>query len=167
MTRSIRLLAAALLSVGCATTQAAKAPPGSGPALFVLPNASCHSDAGGAAAGMIPDGQLCTELLSAIKGALNDVGYHVVDSAEAPHAASARIIASQRRGTGRDDKPSAFVTVQVLVETNGQEVERAAEDGSPADDGGERAEVQSFASAIANELAHSPRMKGAGLVPGT
>jgi hypothetical protein len=167
MTRSICLLAAGVFAVGCATTQAAMAPPGSGPALFVSPQASCHSDGGGAGPGMIPDSQLCTDLLAAIKGALNDVGYRVVESADAPHVANARIVANQRRGTDHDNKPAAFVTVQVLVESHGEEVERAAEDGNPADDGGEHAEVKSFATAIANELAHSPRMKGAGLVPGT
>jgi hypothetical protein len=75
-------------------------------------------------------------------------------------------VARQQSAPDRDNHPSSFVTVQVLVEWHGEEVERAAEDGNSADDGGEPAEVKTFASAIANELAHSPRMRGAGLVPG-
>jgi hypothetical protein len=154
------------LVVGCATTRAPKPAPGSGPSLFVQPEASCASDGGGKAAGMVPDAQLCQDLLGALKSALNDVGYRVVEQASEPHAASARVVAHQQSATDRDNHPTSFVTVQVLVEAHGEEIERTAEDGNSADDGGEAAEVKSFASAIANDLAHSPRMRGAGLVPG-
>jgi hypothetical protein len=154
------------LLVGCATIHAARPAPGSGPPLYVQPQATCASDGGGKAAGMVPDAQLCQDLLAALKHALHDVGYHVVEAASEPHAASARIVAHQQSATDRDNHPTSFVTVQVVVEAHGEEVERAAEDGNSADDGGEAAEVQGFATAIANELAHSPRLRGAGLVPG-
>jgi hypothetical protein len=162
---SVALLAA--LVAGCATTSAPRPPPGAGPPLFVQPEASCSSEGGSRIPGLIPDAQLCQDLLAALKRALYDVGYHVVEQAAEPHAASARLVARQQAATDRDDKPTSFVTVQVLVEAHGEEVERAAEDGYRAEDGGEAAEVKSFASAIANELAHSPRMRGAGLIPGS
>jgi hypothetical protein len=167
MPRLLSALAVSVVALGCATTQAPRTPPGSGPPLYVVPEASCVSDAGSPAAGMVPDAQLCQDLLAAIKRALYGVGYRVVDTPDEPHAASARVAAHQRSGKDDDNRPTAFVTVQVVVESEGMEVERAAEDGNPVADGGEKNEVQTFAGAIANELAHSARMRRAGLVPGT
>jgi hypothetical protein len=167
MPRSAPVLFVCLFALGCATTaQAPRPAPGSGPPLYVLPQATCSSEGGAAAADMVPDAQLCADLLAALRQSLNDAGYRVVGDANQPHAANARVVAQQHRATDRDDNPTSFVTVQVLIEATGEEIERAAEDGNRADDGGEKAEVKSFASAIANELAHSPRMRRAGLVPG-
>jgi hypothetical protein len=114
---------------------------------------------------MIPDAELCGDLLAAIKKALNEAGYRIVGRADEPHAASVRVFAQQRSAKDRNDKPTSFVLAQVMVDWAGEELERAAADGNRSDDGGEKAEVQSFASSMVDELVHSPRLRHAGLVP--
>jgi hypothetical protein len=157
---------ACLFILACATTAPALRPtPGAGPPLYVMPNPTC-SDVEPTAPGMIPDAELCGDLLTAIKRALNDAGYRIVERDDEPHAASVRVFAQQRSATDRNDKPTSFVLAQVMIDSAGEELERATADGNRADDGGEKAEVQSFASSIVDELVHSPRLRRAGLLPG-
>jgi hypothetical protein len=164
MPRSVRFLGC-LFILACTTTAPALRPtPGVGPPLYVMPNAIC-SDAEPSAPGMIPDAELCGDLVTAIKKALNDAGYRIVEHADEPYAASVRVVAQQRSATDRNDKPTSFVLAQVLIDSAGEELERATADGNSADDGGEKAEVQSLASSMVDELVHSPRLRHAGLVP--
>jgi hypothetical protein len=115
---------------------------------------------------MVPDAVLCEDLVTALKQALRDVGYRVVESPDDPHVANVRIAARQTPMTDADRRPAAFLAVQVIVESDGQEVDRAVEDGDASDEGS-KSQVRGFARAIANELARSRRMKAAGLVPGS
>jgi hypothetical protein len=139
----------------------------SGPPIFVLPEAVCRSDLGsGPTAGMVPDAALCDDLVIALKQAFRDVGYRVVESPEDPHVANVHVAARQTPGGDVERGASAFLAVQVIIESGGEEVERAVENGEGAESDSEKSQVRTFARSIANELARSRRMKEAGLVPG-
>jgi hypothetical protein len=156
------------LAAACAAEQPALRPSANGPPIFVLPEATCRSDVGlGPAAGATPDAALCDDLLAALKEALRDVGYRVVDSPDDPHVANLRLAARQSPTTDADHRPSSFLAVQVTVESEGIEVDRAVEDGEASEGGGEKRQVRTLARAIAIELARSRRMRAAGLVPGS
>jgi hypothetical protein len=55
-----------------------------------------------------------------------------------------------------------------VIESGGAEIDRAVEDGDAAATTADtRMQLRSFARVIAQELARSPRMKDAGLAPGS
>jgi hypothetical protein len=162
----LRIVVTLALASACAAEQPAVRRPATGPPIFILPEAVCSSDASsGPTTGMVPDAALCEDLVVALKQAFRDIGYRVVESPDDPHVANVRIAARQSFTTDSDRRPTSFLAVQVMVESEGQEIDRAVEDGDGSLDGGEKAQVRSFARAIATELAHSRRMRAAGLVP--
>jgi hypothetical protein len=140
--------------------------PGSGPPLYVIREENCRTDPDAAAlAGTLPDRELCRSLVSALEQALHDAGYRVVDRPDAPHAANLHIFARQSAVTDADWNSIASVTVQVMVEAIGQQVERAVEDASIPDATKRSTQLSSIGAALAEGLAHSARMRRAGLVP--
>jgi hypothetical protein len=116
---------------------------------------------------MVSDLQLCADLATALKEALLSVGYLVAETPDDPHAATVRVYARQAFAGGFRDNDSATVTVQVVVEAEGQEVDRTAQNGDVNEGGGEKALVRTFARAMVLELAHSRRMRTAHLTPGS
>jgi hypothetical protein len=129
-----------------------------GPPILVGPDAICRSvsDPHGGEGVLVSDGQLCGDLVEAFKGALERVGYRVVDTPDDPHVARARIVAHQSLAGPATGAEAAFLTVQVLIVSNGEEIERAAEDGNTWDAGGERQQVRDFARAIAVATCRQP-----------
>jgi hypothetical protein len=168
MTRSPRrcVLGLVLGLAGCATSGGA-VKPGSGPAIAVGGEAMCRSIPGsnGKTTGLVPDAQLCSDLVSALKEELHGAGYKIA-SADDPHAAAATIIAHQTIApTGGREAP--FLTVQVSIASGGREVDRSAKDGNTVEAGGNKVQVRAFAKEIAGELARSAKMRAAGLAPGS
>jgi hypothetical protein len=161
--RCVPLLALSL-AVGCATSGRA-ARPGSGPAIAVGGEAQCRSipGANGKTTGLIPDRQLCADLVSALKEELHGAGYKIASTAE-PHLAEASIIAHQSLAPD-GPREAAYLTVQVTIASNGHEVDQAAQDGNTTDAGGNKLQVRAFARAIAVDLARSAKMRAAGLSP--
>jgi hypothetical protein len=140
--------------------------PGSGPPLFLVPEAACRTDEkAGAVTGAVPDKQLCTELLDSVGRALHEVGYRVVARPDEPHAARVHLFGHQSAVTDYERNTYAYLTVQATVEYAGQEVERAVEDANVPDPRKRLAELRSLANALAETLAHSPRLRRAGLLP--
>jgi hypothetical protein len=141
-------------------------PPGSGPPLYVARDASCRSDLHAhAVPGLASDSQFCRDLVVSLERALNEVGYRVVDHPDQPHAAKIHLFGQRSGSVDTDGSPRTLLTVQVMVEAIGDEVERAVEDGSVADAARQEIEVDSLARVLAEELASSPRMRRAALVP--
>jgi hypothetical protein len=162
------LLVTTVATVAACATQPPVVHPGNGPPLFVVPEASCRSDVGlGPTAGALPDSALCEDLVLDLKQALRDVGYKVVETPDDPHLANLRIVARQTPNSDPDHRGGAYLTIQVTVESVGEEIDRAVEDGDGSDQDGERSQIRAFARALATELAHSRRMRAAGLVPGS
>ena len=157
-----------LFVAGACATSETVAKPGSGPVIVVGDEAQCRSvpGSGGTTTGLVPDAQLCTDLIVALKEELHGAGYKIAPSTDAPHAAAASIIAHQSLAPVAGQREAAFLTVQVTVASDGREVERAAQDGNTTDAGGNKQQVRAFARAIATDLARSSRMRAAGLVPG-
>jgi hypothetical protein len=160
-------LACFALWCACASVPRALAPPGSGPPLYVAPDSSCRTDplARGAIA-TVPDRQLCRQISDALEVALNEVGYRVVARPDEPHAANLHVFAEQGSTSEPDGTTSTVITVQVTVVSIGQEIERAVEDGTVLDVNRQKDQITAITNAVANGLAHSPRMRRAGLVPG-
>jgi hypothetical protein len=161
-------LACLLLGAGCALTQRSPSiPPGSGPPLYVARDATCRSDLRAhAVSGLVSDPQFCRDLVGALERALNDAGYRIVDHPDQPHAAKVHIF-GQRSGTtdSADGSPRALLTVQVMIEAIGDEVERAVEDGSIGDSTRQEQELDVVARILAEDLSRSARMRRAALVP--
>jgi hypothetical protein len=158
---------ALLLLTGCPVIQKPPTvPPGSGPPLYVARDAACRSDlTAHAVPGLASDPQFCRDLVMAVERALNDAGYRVVDHPDQPHAAKVHIFGQRSGSVDSDGSPRTLLTVQVMVESIGDEVERAVEDGSVADSTRQELEVDALARVLAEQLARSPRMKRAELVP--
>jgi hypothetical protein len=156
-----------LAATGCATVSGPPPiPPGSGPPLYVARDASCRSDLHAhAVPGLASDPQFCRDLVQAMERALNDAGYRIVQHPDEPHAAKVHIFGQRSGTTDSDGGPRALLTVQVMIEAIGDEVERAVEDGSVADSLKQEVEVDAVARVIAEDLARSPRMRRANLIP--
>jgi hypothetical protein len=155
-----------LLLCGCPVIQRPPAvPPGSGPPLYVARNATCRSDLRSQAVpGLASDSQFCRDLVAAMERALNDVGYRVVDHPDQPHAAQVHVFGQRSGITDTDGSARTVVTVQVMIEAIGDEIERAVEDGSVADAARQDQELDSVTRVLAEDLARSPRMKRASLI---
>jgi hypothetical protein len=156
------------LAAACATEAPLSVRRNNGPPLFIVPSTTCQSDLGGGPGPTaVPDTALCEEVAAALKQALRDVGYRVVESPEDPHVANVRIAARQASGP-LEGRATALLAVQVVIESGGAEIDRAVEDGDAAATTADtRMQLRSFARVIAQELARSPRMKDAGLAPGS
>jgi hypothetical protein len=166
MSRSAPLASLSLL-LACASLPRAAVAPGSGPPLFVAPDSICRTDPlARAAPGTVPDKQLCRDLVAQLERSLHDVGYQVVGRPDEPHAANVHLFAEQSSLTEHDGTVNTVITVQAVVDSIGQEVDRAVEDGSVQEAQKQREQLISIADAIANALAGSPRMRRAGLTPG-
>src|SRR6185436_4422242 len=115
-----------LFFIGCVALQSPRptVPPGSGPPLYVARDATCRSDLHAQAVpGLASDPQFCRDLVGAIERALHDAGYKVVEHPELPHAAKVHIF-GQRSGTiDSDGSPRTLLTVQLMIEAIGDEVE--------------------------------------------
>jgi hypothetical protein len=158
---------ACLLLAACPVIQKPPSiPPGSGPPLYVARDAACRSDlTAHAVPGLTSDPQFCRDLVMALERALNDAGYRIVDHPDQPHAAKVHIFGQRSGSVDTDGSPRALLTVQVMVEAIGDEVERAVEDGSVTDSNRQEMEVDTLARVLAEQLTRSPRMKRAELVP--
>jgi hypothetical protein len=155
------------LAAGCATSGHA-ARPGSGPAIAVGGEAMCRSIPGsnGKTTGLIPDAELCSDLVSALKEELHGAGYKIA-SADDPGAAAAATIIAHQTLARSGDRESPFLTVQVSIASAGHEVDRSAKDGNTTEAGGNKVQVRAFAKEIASDLARSAKMRAAGLAPGS
>ena len=160
-------LLACLLVAGCATVAGPPpVPPGSGPPLYVARDATCRSDLHAQAVpGMASDPQFCRDLVAALQRALNDVGYKVIDHPDQPHAAKVHVFGQRSGTTDSDGTPRTMMTIQLMIESIGDEVERAVEDGSVTDAAKQEQEIESVARVLAEQLARSPRMRKAELIP--
>jgi hypothetical protein len=155
------------LLLACVGLPRAMVPPGSGPPLFVTPDSTCRTDPlARSAPATVPDKQLCHDLVTALERSLNEVGYRVVGRPDEPHAANVHLYAEQSSLVEHDGTVNTVITVQAVVDSIGQEVDRAVEDGSVQELFKQRDQVVSIVDALANALAHSPRMRRAGLTPG-
>jgi hypothetical protein len=159
-------LASLFLLLACATLPRAAVVPGSGPPLFVVPDTICRTEPlARAAPGTVSDQQLCHDLMAALERSLHEVGYQVVGRPDEPHAANVHLFAEQSSLTEHDGTVNTVITVQAVVDSIGQEVDRAVEDASVQEAHRQKEQLVSIADAIANALATSPRMRRAGLTP--
>jgi hypothetical protein len=158
---------ACLLLCGCPVIQRPPAvPPGSGPPLYVARNATCRSDLRAQAVpGLATDSQFCRDMVAAMERALNDVGYRIVDHPDQPHAAQVHLFGQRSGITDTDGSARTVVTIQVMIESIGDEIERAVEDGSVADAARQDQEIDAVTRVLAEELTRSARMRRADLIP--
>jgi hypothetical protein len=165
--RRVWPLVCLMLGAACPVIQKPPAvPPGSGPPLYVARDAACRSDLHAhAVSGLSSDSQFCRDLVVSLERALNETGYRVVDHPDQPHAAKVHIFGQRSGSVDSDGSPRTLLTVQVTVEAIGDEVERAVEDGSVADATRQDVEVDALTRVLAEQLARSPRMRRADLVP--
>jgi hypothetical protein len=173
------LLVAPLASAGCAAGLFASRPAGSGPRVFVA-DAACRTvDERGAAVKISdgleprPDAQMCEGFKLALREALSRSGFVVTDAATPPPDLVAKVVVTQHAKASAGGTAYAptytgrvAVTAQVAVSrAGGDELDRAVSHV----DADEREAFDAFtpeaAEKMAEDLASSPELKGAGLSP--